>query len=67
MNIKDVLKYDQVDFHGIEPSYFLIGLLSAFDNRFQSIADKLIGQISWKQFFTIICIDFFKEKTTIKD
>lgn len=67
MNIKDVLKYDQVDFHGIEPSYFLIGLLSAFDNRFQSIADKLIGQISWKQFFTIICIDLFKESPTIKE
>ena len=40
MNIKEVMQYENVDFSGIETSYFLLGLLSAFDNRFQAVADK---------------------------
>ena len=57
----------QVDFSGIETSYFLLGLLSAFDNRFQAVADKTMEEISWKQFFAIICINLCKEKPTIKE
>ena len=53
MKIKEVLQHENVDFTGIESSYFLLGLLSAFDNRFQAMADKLIREISWKQFFAI--------------
>lgn len=67
MNIKEVMQYENVDFNGIDSSYFLLGLLSAFDNRFQATADKLIGEISWKQFFAIICINLCKEKPTIKE
>ncbi len=67
MNMKEVINSDKVDFTGIELSYFLIGLLSAFDNRFQAIADRLIGEISWKQFFAIICINLCKENPTIKE
>jgi len=67
MNIKEVLQHENVDFSGVEAPYFLLGLLSAFDNRFQAIADKTIGDISWKQFFTIICINMCKEKPTIKE
>lgn len=67
MNIKEVMQSENVDFNGIESSYFLLGLLSAFDNRFQAVADKLIGEISWKQFFAIICINLCKEKPTIKE
>ena len=33
MNIKEVISSDKVDFTGIELSYFLLGLLSAFENR----------------------------------
>ena len=39
MNIKEVIKSGKMDFTGIESSYFLLGLLSAFENRFQAIAD----------------------------
>ena len=67
MNIKDVINHKNVDFTGIESSYFLLVLLSAFDNRFQAVADRTIKEISWKQFFAIICIDLCKENPTIKE
>lgn len=67
MNIKEVIQHENVDFSSIEAPYFLLGLLSAFDNRFQAIADKTIGEISWKQFFAIICINMCNEKPTIKE
>lgn len=67
MNIKEVINSNKVDFTGIESSYFLLGLLSAFENRFQAIADSTMKEISWKQFFAIICIDICKEKPTVKE
>ena len=67
MNIKEVIKSDKIDFTGIELSYFLIGLLSAFENRFQAVADNAMKEISWKQFFTIICIDLCKDNPTVKE
>ena len=67
MNIKEVISSDKVDFTGVELSYFLIGLLSAFENRFQAVADSTMKEISWKQFFAIICINMCKEKPTVKE
>ena len=67
MNIKEVINSGKVDFTGIEHSYFLLGLLSAFDNRFQAIADSTMQEISWKQFFAIICINMCKESPTIRE
>lgn len=67
MNIKDVIRSDKVDFAGIELSYFLLGLLSAFDNRFQAVADSAMKEISWKQFFAIICINMCKSSPTVKE
>ena len=67
MNINEVMASGDVDFTGIGESYFLIGLLSAFENRFQAMADKYIEEISWKQFFAIVCIGMCKEKPTIKE
>ncbi len=67
MNIKDVIANQNVDFNGVESSYFLLGLLSAFENRFQTMADKKIKEISWKQFFAIICINLCKENPTINE
>ena len=66
MHLNEVVQNENVDFTGIESPYFLLGLLSAFDNRFQAIADRLIGEISWKQFFTIICINLCRESPTLK-
>lgn len=67
MNIKEVIGSDKVDFTGIELSYFLLGLLSAFENRFQAVADSAMEEISWKQFFAIICINLCKDKPTVKE
>ena len=67
MNIKEVISSDKVDFTGIESSYFLLGLLSAFENRFQAVADSAMQEISWKQFFAIICTNLCKESPTIKE
>lgn len=67
MNIKEVMQHENVDFTGIESSYFLLGLLSAFDNRFQAMADRTMQEISWKQFFAIICINLCREKPTIRE
>ncbi|MBP3602623.1 MAG: MarR family transcriptional regulator [Lachnospiraceae bacterium] len=67
MNIKEVINHENIDFTGIKSSYFLIGLLSAFENRFQAVADKTMEEISWKQFFAIICTNMCKEPPTIKE
>ena len=67
MNLKEVIRSEKVDFSGIELSYFLIGLLSAFENRFQAVADSTMKEISWKQFFAIICINMCKEAPTVKE
>ena len=67
MNIQELMNSNAVDFSGIPSSYFLLGLLSAFENRFQAMADKVMGEISWKQFFAIVCINMCKEPPTLKE
>ena len=67
MKLDEVIKSDKVDFSEIPSEYFLLGILSAFENRFQTIADNLMKEISWKQFFAIICITLCKEAPTIND
>ena len=67
MKLKEVIQHENIDFAGIPSSYFLLGLLSAFGNRFQAMADRTMEELSWKQFFAIICINMCKEKPTIKE
>ena len=67
MKIKEVIQSDLVDFSNIPPSYYLLGLLSAFENRFQAMADKDMKEISWKQFFAIICINMCNEPPTLRE
>ncbi len=67
MHLSEVIRSDKVDFTGIESSYFLLGLLSAFENRFQAVADNAIKVISWKQFFAIVCINLCKTPPTVKE
>ena len=65
--IEEVIKSDKIDFSEIPSEYFLLGLLSAFENRFQAITDNIMKEISWKQFFAIICVNLCKEPPTIND
>ena len=67
MKLDDVIKSDKIDFSEVPPQYFLLGLMSAFENRFQTIADNTMKEISWKQFFAIICINMCKEAPTINE
>lgn len=67
MNIDAVMSSDLVDFTGIPDSYFLLGLLTAFDNRFQAMADKTMREISWKQFFAIVCINLCIQPPAISE
>lgn len=67
MKISDVIRNEKVNFTEIDSSYFLIGLLSAFENRFQAVADKMMKEISWKQFFAVICINLCREYPTINE
>ncbi len=67
MIIEDIINSGKVDIAGIPPNCFLIGLLSAFEKRFQAVADNLMKEISWKQFFAVICINMCKEPPTIRE
>lgn len=66
-NLEELIKGETLDFRGIESSFFLLGLISAFENRYQAKADNFFEEISWKQFFAIICINLCKESPTIKE
>lgn len=67
MLIEEVIHNDNVDFSNIPYNYYLLGLISAFENRFQAMADSIMQEISWKQFFAIICINMCKEAPTLKE
>ena len=67
MNYEIEMNMDNVVFGDMPPQAFLLGLLSAFDNRFQASADAFFKEITWKQFFAIICINLCKEAPTINE
>lgn len=52
---------------GIDSQYYLLGLLSTFENQYQSKADRYFKDITWKQFLSIVCIRLFEESPTIGD
>ena len=66
-HLEEIVNGKELNFESIEASYFLLGLLSAFDNRYQAKADSFFEDISWKQFFVMICINLCKEPPTIKE
>lgn len=65
MNFNNIYPVEGIDFGEMFSGQYLLGLISAFDNRFQAKADKFFEEISWKQFFAIICINLCKESPTI--
>ena len=67
MNYNELYESRTVDFSNIPAPFFLLGLLSAFDNRYQATADAFFGEISWKQVFTIVCIDMCREAPTLRE
>ena len=67
MNMKQIFHDDSMNFGKIAIHPFLLGLLSAFDNRYQASADKFFEEITWKQFFAIICINLCVESPTLNE
>jgi DNA-binding MarR family transcriptional regulator len=67
MNYNKEMNKTNVEFGDMPPQAFLLGLLSAFDNRYQAAADTYLKEITWKQFFAIICINLCKEAPTINE
>ena len=67
MNYDEAMNMEQVEFGSMPPQAFLLGLLSAFDNRYQASADAFFEGITWKQFFAIICVNLCKEPPTLND
>ena len=67
MDYNAMIQNSSVDFGQTMPAPFLIGLLSAFENRFQTVADSFFEEITWKQFFAIICINLCRESPTINE
>ncbi len=57
----------EIDFKDADNSFFLIGLLNEFMNRYQVLADRFFDEISWKQCFLLICIKLFEEAPTLKE
>ncbi|WP_167957461.1 MarR family winged helix-turn-helix transcriptional regulator [Anaerosporobacter faecicola] len=66
---KEIFKQQEnpVDFGEMEPTFFLIGLLNEFMNRYQTVGNHFFEEISWKQNFAIACISFFKYPPTLKE
>ena len=67
MNYEKEMNMNNVEFGDMPPQAFLLGLLSAFDNRYQAAADAFFKEITWKQFFAIICINLCKEAPTLNE
>lgn len=49
------------------PGQYLLGFLSEFNNRYQACADSFFKEITWKQFFAIICIRICGNGPTINE
>ena len=67
MDYDEKMHMNNVEFGDMPPQAFLLGLLSAFDNRYQASADAFFKEITWKQFFAIICINLCKEPPTLNE
>lgn len=67
MNFDRIAGDNMVNFGDMSSQSFLLGLLSAYDNRFQASADKFFKEITWNQFFAIICINLCQESPTLNE
>lgn len=61
------ISHQEIDTTNMGASSHLIGLINRFNNRFQTVADGMFQEISWKQEFFLRCVTLFHEPPTIKD
>jgi DNA-binding MarR family transcriptional regulator len=56
-----------IEFGEMDNKLFLIGLLNEFVNRFQAEGDNFLGDITWKQCFTLNCISLFETPPSLRE
>ena len=61
------MNYYNIDLKDMDNAHFLIGLLNAMMNNFQTVGDTFFEEMSWKQCFVMICIGLFDEPPTLKE
>ena len=61
------MNYYNIDLKDMDNAHFLIGLLNAMMNNFQTVGDTFFEEMSWKQCFVMICIGLFEEPPTLKE
>ncbi len=65
----DFNKYTGTDlesFKNMNPGQFLLGQISAFENKHQASIDAFHKDITWKQYFAIICVRLCGGNPTIR-
>lgn len=67
MDYRDYQKHEKLNFSEMPPGTFLLGLLSAFENKYQAKADQFFKEITWKQMFAVACTLLFKERPTLSE
>lgn len=67
MDYNNLIGNQDYPFGEMSPGQFILGLLSEFDNRYQACADAFFGEITWKQFFAIICIKLCNGNPTVNE
>ena len=55
------------EMNGRETTFFLVGLLCEFTNRLQTKGDTFFEEISWKQFFLLMCVKMQPSPPTIRE
>lgn len=66
MDFNELMGTNLEAFKNMDLSQFLLGQLSAFENRHQASVDSFYKDITWKQYFAIICIRLCGGNPTIK-
>lgn len=67
MKYNEIIGQSEVSFSEMPPGQFLLGFLSSFDNRFQACFDNFFPEITWKQFFAVICVKVCGKDPTINE
>lgn len=62
--MKNIAK-NEID--GMRPELVLTGYINEFNNHFQTAADSMLSDISWKQLYVIRCISLFDQAPTINE
>lgn len=67
MQFKERINEKLLKSQEIHPTAYLLGILSTFNNRYQTSANNYFKEVTWKQYFTLICIQLFNNPPILRD